>query len=110
MTTIVKDHRVFERFSARFPTKYEYSPKDYGSNVFLRDASAQGVKIATQEKLFKNDHVTLLVKLPDGFDPLTLHGQVMWTEEKSPQLWEAGIRFHKVNLMEIQRLFKFTLS
>lgn len=110
MPPIVQDNRVFERFSARFPTKYEYSSKDYGTNVFLRDASAQGVRIASQEKLFKNDHVTLLVQLPDGFDPLALRGQVVWTEEKSSQLWEAGIRFHKVNLMEIQRLFKYTLA
>lgn len=108
MSMVEQEQRVFERFSARFPVKYEYSHEDYGTNVFLRNASAQGVKIATKEKVFRNDHVSLLVKLPDDFAPLAIHGQVVWTTEKAPHLWEAGVQFHKINLMEMQRLFKYT--
>ena len=100
------DKRVFERFSARFPVKYKHSRNDFGTEVFLRDASAEGVKVATKEKMFLNDSVSLLVKLPDGQEPLTLNGQVVWTKSKPPDLWEVGLKFHKINLMEMQRMFK----
>src|SRR3989338_1894339 len=102
----VEDKRVFERFTARFPVKFKHSRNDFGTEVFLRDASAEGVKVSTKEKMFLNDSVSLLVKLPDGHDPLTLNGQVVWTKSKSDDLWEVGLKFHKVNLMEMQRIFK----
>jgi len=108
MFPVVKEQRLFERFGARFPAKYEHSRDDYGTNVFLRDASAQGARITTKERIFKNDNISLLVNLPDGFDPMVLHGKVMWAQEKSPNLWEAGLRFHQVRLMEAQRIFKYS--
>lgn len=100
------DARVFERFSARFPVKFKHSRNDFGTEVFLRDACAEGMKVTTKEKMFLNDSVSLLVKLPDGHDPLTLNGQVVWTKNKTAELWDVGLRFHKVNLMEMQRMFK----
>jgi len=102
----IGDARIFERFFARFPVKFNHSCNDFGTEVFLRDASAEGIKVATKEKMFINDSVSLLVKLPDGQDPLTLNGQVVWIQSKSPDLWEVGLKFHKVNLMEMQRMFK----
>ena len=104
--TELEDNRIFERFSARFPVKFKHSRNDFGTDVFLRDASAEGMKVATKEKMFLNDSVSLLVKLPDGHAPLTLNGQVVWTKTKSPDLWEVGLKFHKINLMEMQRMFK----
>ena len=102
----VDDKRIFERFSARFPVKFKHSHNDYGTEVFLRDASGEGIKFTTKEKMFVGDSVSLLVKLPDGKDSLILNGQVVWTKNKTPNLWEVGLRFHKVNLMELQRMFK----
>lgn len=102
----LEDKRIFERFSARFPVKFKHSRNDFGTDVFLRDASAEGVRVATKEKMFLNDSISLLVKLPDGHEPLMLNGQVVWTKIKSPDLWEIGLKFHKVQLMEMQRMFK----
>ncbi|MDP2653667.1 MAG: PilZ domain-containing protein [Candidatus Omnitrophota bacterium] len=103
---VEQDKRTFDRFSARFPLKYKHSRNEFGTDVFLRDASAEGLKVATKERLFLHDSVSLEVKLPDSFNPMTLNGQVVWVKSKSPDLWEAGLRFHKINLMEMQRIFK----
>ena len=100
--------RIFERFSARYPVKFGHSRQDYGTNVFLQDASAQGLKITSKERLFLNDSVSLNVKLPDSSNPLTLNGRVAWTQHKGPSLWDVGIEFHKVNLMKLQRMFRFS--
>ena len=50
-----EERRIFERFSARFPVKFKDAREDYGSDVFLRDASAQGIRIMTKERFFLDD-------------------------------------------------------
>ena len=54
-TAETEDVRMFERFSARFPVKFKHSRNDFGTEVFLRDASAEGVKVTTKEKMFIKD-------------------------------------------------------
>ncbi len=107
METGFQDQRIFERFAARFPVKFKDSRHDFGAEVFLRDASAQGMKLVSRERLFLHDRVSLLVELPDGYEPLALHGQVVWSKSKIPGTWEIGLKFHQIRLMALQRLFKY---
>ena len=72
----------------------------------MRDASASGVRIAIKKKVFIHDSISLEVELPDGHDPLVLNGRVVWTREKTPNAWDAGVEFHKIHLMQMQRMFK----
>lgn len=105
----VKDERrLFERFSARFPVKFKDARQEYGTDVFLRDASAQGVRIVTKERFFWGDRVSLDVELPDGGEPLGLSGRVIWVKLINLSLWEAGIQFHQVDLLKMQRIFKLS--
>lgn len=102
------EHRLFERFSARFPVKFKDTRAEYGTDVFLRDASACGVRISTRERIFLHDNISLAVKLPDGSEPVTINGRVVWLKNKTPSLWDAGVQVHQINLMEMQRIFKHT--
>ena len=101
--------RTFERFSARYPAKYKDTRDDFGSNVFLRNASATGVQISTRKQLFIHDHVTLEVELPDGFAPMQIRGEVTWIRQSKPDFWEAGVTLHNPSLVKMARLYKFTL-
>lgn len=107
---VPNERRTFERLPARFPTKFHDSSEDYGNDVFLRDMSASGVRIATKEKLFLHDVVSLDVKLPDGQAPVPLNGRVCWVRPVAPRVFEAGVEFHKVNFVRIARLTKFALA
>ncbi len=102
-----EDHRLFERFSARFPTKFRDSPSDFGTDVFLRDFSARGIKVTTRQHLFVNDSVSLLVKLPDSEDPLVLNARVVWIKTKAPNIWDVGLNFHKIRFMGLHRVYKY---
>jgi Tfp pilus assembly protein PilZ len=104
-TEKLKDHRLFERFPSRFPTKFKDTRDEFGANVYLRDASAFGIKIATRERLFLNDHIALEVALPDGHAPMVLKGRAVWVNRIEDQLWEVGVQFHKINLLHMSRLF-----
>jgi len=102
-----KDYRIFERFAARFPAKFKDTREDYGQIVYLRDASAQGAKLTCKERLYLNDHISLEVKLPDSHSSMVLRGEVVWTKNKESNMWDIGLKFHKVKLLHISRLYKF---
>lgn len=104
----MEDRRTFERFIARFPVKFRDSRNDYGTNVSLRNASAQGIKITTKEQLFVNDSVTLEIELPDCKRPMTLKGQVVWVaHDDESGMREVGLKFHTIDLVHISRLYQF---
>ncbi len=102
------ERRLFERFSARFPVKFKDAREDYGTDVFLRDASAQGVRLLTKERFFLDDQIALEVELPDGQEPMILSGRVVWAKLANLSMWELGLQFHDVDLFKMQRLFKLT--
>jgi Tfp pilus assembly protein PilZ len=103
-----EERRVFERFSARFPVKFKDAREDYGAEVFLRDASAQGMRILTKERFFLEDQLSLEVELPDGGNPMVLSGHVVWVKLVNLSLWDIGIQFPEVNFIKMQRIFKLT--
>jgi hypothetical protein len=104
----IEERRTFERFSARFPVKFKDAREDYGTDVFLRDASAEGVRILSKERFFLDDQLALEVELPDGGEPMVLSGRVKWVKLLNLSLWDIGIQFPQVNLLKMQRLFKLT--
>lgn len=111
MTTALQsqdERRIFERFSARFPVKFKDAREDYGVDVFLRDASAQGIRILTKERYFLGDQLSLQVELPDGGEPLMLMGEVVWVKLVNLSMWEIGVKFSEVNFLKMQRLFKLS--
>jgi len=106
MVDVADDKRTYERFTARFPAKYKHSRYNFGTNVFINNASAGGFGITTKEKLYINDSVSLVVALPDSKGPFILNGEVVWVNAKSPKLWDVGLKFHKVNFMNVRRIYK----
>ena len=100
--------RIFERFSSRFPVKFKDTRCDFGTDVILRDLSAQGAKITARERLYINDSISLEVELLDGKGPMEIRGQVVWTNEKDPNLWDVGLKFYKVNFMDLWRIYATT--
>ena len=105
------ERRTFDRFQARFPTKFKDTRGDFGNDVFLRDASANGVNILTKDSLFLNDRIALEVELPDGNDLLVLKGRVMWSKHANESsMWDIGLEFDEVDLMKMRRIFKYNLT
>lgn len=103
----MENRRIFERFISRFPVKFEYSSRDFGNELFLRDISAEGAKLMARKRLFLNENISFLVKLPDGSNPLDLMGKVVWLKKETPSMWNFGVKFDAINFMGLQRLFKF---
>jgi Tfp pilus assembly protein PilZ len=103
---MVEERRIFERFSARFPVKFKDTREDYGADVVLRDASAQGIRLMTKERFFLDDQLAVEVQLPDGGEPMVLSGRVVWVKLMDLSKWDMGIQFTEINFLRMQRLFK----
>ena len=104
------ERRVYERFSARFPAKFKDTREEFGTNMFLTNASAQGAQLTSKEHLYINDKVALEVNVPDGKSPLIIKGQVVWVKREAQNLWDVGIKFHEVRLMSLWRLYKYAID
>ncbi len=103
------DRRLFKRFAAKFPAKFKDERDDFGENLYLRNASAFGAQLATRTRLFLHDKISLEVKLPDNQSPMDMRGEVVWIRKSSENFWDVGVKFHKVQLMPVSRLYKFSL-
>jgi hypothetical protein len=102
----VQERRVFQRFPARFPAKFKDSRDDFGTRVALRNASAEGAHIISRDRLYLHDRVSLEVELPDGHAPMVLKGEVVWAHPEPADCWDAGIRFHAVDLVHMSRMYR----
>lgn len=105
-----QEKRIFSRFISRFPTKFKDSAEDYGQEIFLRDVSPGGARVAARNRLAIDDVLSLEVQLPDGKDPVNLSGRVRWVHRPFSRVWEAGMEFHKTDLMRVQRIVKYSLD
>lgn len=106
----IEDRRLFERFTSRLPAKFKDTRQEFGETLNIRDASAQGLRMISQERLYVNDRVALEVKLPDNKPPLNLKGEVVWVRNLDDAHWEIGLKFHKVDFLYLSRLYNFAVS
>jgi Tfp pilus assembly protein PilZ len=102
--------RMFARFQSRFPVRIKDTRQDFGTNTYLHNASAEGVKITTKERLYINDSITLEVELFDGKGPMTVRGAVVWTKKSDNDMLEVGLKFHRIEFMNMWRLYQSAKS
>ncbi|MDP3143359.1 MAG: PilZ domain-containing protein [Candidatus Omnitrophota bacterium] len=103
--TKVKERRMFDRLVARLPIRLFGSEQDFSTDVYLRDISASGAKLITRERLIPQEKINFWVQIPDGKDPLPLEGKVVWAKETERDVWDTGISFEKIRLMDLHRVF-----
>ena len=98
--------RTYERFTSRFPIKFKDTRCDFGTDVILRNLSAGGARVTVRDRLYLSDSISLEVELLDDKGPMTLRGEVVWANEKDPNLWDVGLKFHKVIFMDMWRVYE----
>ena len=109
MVNSIDDKRLFDRFPTKFPVRFLFKSilRGFGAKVRLNNFSAGGVKITTNMQLSINGSVNLKMDLPDGNEPKTIRGEVIWVKKKSAKTWEIGIKICKIVFMNEWRIYKF---
>jgi Tfp pilus assembly protein PilZ len=104
------ERRVFERFEAKHPVRLNSREDPFSADVYLRDISAGGVKIITKQKLNPDNEVEFWVDVPDSHGPIHFSGSVVWTKNVGRNVWDAGIRFKYIRLLDCRRLLNFNAA
>lgn len=105
MNPSLEDRRLFDRFAARVPAKIKDSRDNYGQSLYLRDASADGAQVMSKQQFYINDSLTIDIEIPGQY-PLTLKGSVVWVSKQSEDRWDLGLKFYKLDLIELSRLYE----
>jgi len=100
-----ENRRLYERFQSRFPVKFKDTRQEFGANVQLCNVSAEGANITTKAQLYLNDSVRLEIELPDGKSLMTIRGEVVWANKQGIEIWDVGLKFHKVVFMDLRRIY-----
>jgi len=104
-SALVKERRMFDRFVARLPIKLSASEQNFTNDILLRDISAGGARLVTTQRPIPREDINFWVQIPDGRDPLHLKGKVVWAQETGLDIWDAGVSFEKIRLMDLHRVF-----
>ena len=103
----MEDNRIFERFVAHFPMKLKDSSEKFGDNLYLRDASASGARFSSKERMYLYDYINLEVELPEGKQPVSLRGEIVWIKNQDRDMWDVGCKFHEVDLVHLSNLYQY---
>ncbi|MFZ5800382.1 MAG: PilZ domain-containing protein [Candidatus Omnitrophota bacterium] len=95
--TTVRDRRMFSRVEVGLPISLP--------GAFLRDICASGARVTCQRRFLLDEDIVFLVNIPDGKAPLSMKGKAVWSKETGINVWDTGLRFEKINFMDLHRLF-----
>lgn len=100
----VAERRIFERIEAKYPLRLNLEESPFSSEMYLRDFSASGMKIISNQRLDVNKDFDFWVDVPDGHEPIHFCGRVVWLKNVGKYVWDAGIRFKHVRFMDCCRM------
>lgn len=103
----MKDKRMFERISARFPLRFIDPSSGQKEGAQAVDISANGLGMITERDLNPQVPLEMWMHIPDKHEPLYTRGQVVWSEELgSSGQKRFGIVLEKAELMGISRVLR----
>ena len=72
--------------------------------AFTRDISGSGLRFITSERVAKrNDSLEMWIDTPNSSDPVNIKGKVIWLKEVGMDVWDLGIHFNRVRLLNLSK-------
>ncbi len=104
-TVLSEDSRLFSRFPTNCLATYRNSTDYSEGEVFLKNASAQGLSFVSKDPLYIKDTILVDVDIPKSHKPLHVQGEVVWIKRDEEDLWDIGLKLHNTRLVEMSRLY-----
>lgn len=96
-----RERRVFERVLARCPVKFKTDREDALAEGSSKDLSDAGLGLFSRKRLETDMRLEMWIKVSPQIKPLHIRGRVVWSDQKHPGLWCAGICFDKMAFIRI---------
>lgn len=101
-----EDHRIFERFTAKFPINFIDLIGNKEGEGAIEDVSAKGVGFSCKEELPPRTPLEMWLKIPDKSGPLYTRGEVVWSKMIEPNNCRIGVNLEKADLMGLSRVLR----
>jgi len=100
----MNERRKYPRFELKLDAKYiPVDSRDVYKGSRTRDVSAEGICFESGKPFNKGEYVSLEVDLGDKMSPVSLVGEIRWSQEiKSPKLKEKRF-INGVKLVDIPK-------
>ncbi|MEW6170826.1 MAG: PilZ domain-containing protein, partial [Candidatus Omnitrophota bacterium] len=66
----------------------------------------RGVGILSEGKIALDKKVEITLAIPDQHEPLNVRGEVVWLRVTEKGAYRVGIKFEKINLVNLSRIFR----
>jgi hypothetical protein len=74
----------------------------------IRDISAKGIGVWTDQGLANNTNLEMWIEIPNGGQVRYNGGRVVWSKQVKPNEYRAGIRLEKVDLIGVSLILRAT--
>jgi len=101
-----EDRREFVRFSVDFHLLFLDSKTGAEKEAQIRDVSAKGLGIITDEELNNDTILEMQIEVSDNEKPLYRRGKVVWSKQIEPNKYRIGISLENVDLIGISRILR----
>jgi hypothetical protein len=102
----MEDRRIFARLPVRFPLRYFEHKSGQEGQAHTQDISAKGIGLVGNKELAPQTSLEIWVEVPDKGEPLYTRGEVVWSKELEPNLYQAGVNLEKADLMGLSRVLR----
>ncbi len=100
------DKRLFERI----PVAVSLHGTDLASGLefqgYTHDVSGRGIGLISDRELLPGMPLQLVIRAPDGGEPLCVRGKVSWSRITESFQCRAGVVFDDVDLMGMSRILR----
>lgn len=102
----MEDHRIFQRFNARFPARLLDLTNGNEISAETRDVSAKGIGLALQEDLPANTPLEAWIEVPDQGEPIYARGLAVWSRQDPGSGYRIGMDLERADLMGLSRILR----
>lgn len=98
------ERRAYERVLARCPLKYRTAEDGALVEGSSKDISDGGLGLFTRSELAPQMHLQMWIRLSPRIKALHISGRVVWSEQRHPGLWRAGVCFEETAFTKILKI------
>jgi c-di-GMP-binding flagellar brake protein YcgR len=102
------ERREFIRFPVNLHLKFKDPNTNEEKEAQIRDISAKGIGVWTDQGLANNTNLEMWIEIPNGGQVRYNGGRVVWSKQVKPNEYRAGIRLEKVDLIGVSLILRAT--
>ncbi len=104
------ERRKYFRFDSPLDVKYMVDKGNLGGRARTKDVSKEGVSFSTENRLCKDDTLSMEFEIPGDNMPVFAQGMVMWSAEKADKKFDVGLMLTDITRPDRSRILAYAYA